>query len=139
MPLYKIIFETKPTRPSSNNENEEHQASEGNGHFHIPLDLPQLSSMPSSDLFAHFALDSAFLAGRLFQRAGTYLYLGFVIAAVGIAVFYLTYQPPTDPAIIGFLNAYGPRLGVFIFLELLAFSFCVNIACLWMNFGILKL
>jgi hypothetical protein len=92
--------------------------------------LDTLRSYDPRDLMAFYAERSSAIANKIYNRAGVYLFVGVIVAFVGLAVFYFRtrYLPdiPADPKwsdYVAHAIVLLPGFGVLFFIEFVALFF----------------
>jgi len=89
------------------------------------LKSDEMSSLSAAQLFSYYATSSRALSQGLYSRAGVYLFIGVVVAGMGLVFFYVeTIQTARDPQSgLSTLIELGPKFGILFFIELVAFFF----------------
>ena len=89
------------------------------------ISLKVVESTKFDNSFRRYIVESEHISERIFTRAGVYLFVGCLIAFVGITVFSISYvpTPSQDLNLAQRLLDYLPRFGALFFIEFIAFFF----------------
>jgi len=82
------------------------------------------SPIKATDILEKYAVESSVIANNLFRRSGLYLFIGTIIAIIGVLFFSFqgfSFSEKNDT--LSIFLALAPRFGILIFIELIAFFF----------------
>jgi len=82
-----------------------------------------ISPRTASDLLKDYASESAILANSLFRRSGLYLFIGTIIAVVGVLFFSFQSISSSEQTTSSVILMLAPKVSILIFIEFIAFFF----------------